>query len=401
MKFYFIDGEKLCLYQDGKVTAYESNYIKKYREASLVAAKNSEWKKKGRTEMLLAEDFFFDGDEDFSASLTAIAPTENPDEILYSFTVNESSGIYLKYLNDEKNVEAHVVSSNEVEFADLYAAKNCLLTTVKKGDVSADIGIFSPDRSEYKCLTSGDSLDENPSLTPEGNILFNSYGVARDANNNFLGYGESEIYELDLRTSSVKEVISRQGYSFIKPIRVGEYTYCIVRPLEDAERSNPFLDILLIPVRIAQGIVGFVSAFVSAFSGKPLVSEGKKSDGNAFVRSRKREERSLFVLNKRVNVEKELNRNKKKWNYGFIPRNWRLVRIKEDEKGESWIEYTVYEGVADYCVLDTGEVIYTNGKHIFVKEDKRTRWLLDTDCCLKLSPVAPVQVSSFHSFEEF
>jgi hypothetical protein len=303
MKFIFIDGEKLCVYNDGKVETYESNYIKKYREASLISAKNSEWKKKGRTEMLLTEDFFFQ-DEEVRVSVCAVTPTNNPDELLYSFIVNESSGIYLKYLNDEKNLEAHVISSNEVEFTTLSFCGDKLLATVKKGEVVADIAMFSDDRSEYKCLTSGDSLDENPSFTEQGTVLFNSYGVARDENNNFLGYGPSEIYELNLSTMTIKEFPQKDGFSYIKPIQVRDEIYCIKRPLEDGNKSNPLVDILLIPVRIAQGIVGFVSAFVHAFSGKPLVSEGKKSDGNTMIRQRKKEERSLFVLNKPVSVEK-------------------------------------------------------------------------------------------------
>ena len=59
MQFLFIDNEKLCVYKDGKVSEYESSYIKKYREASLTSAKNTEWKRLGRTEMLLNEGVEF------------------------------------------------------------------------------------------------------------------------------------------------------------------------------------------------------------------------------------------------------------------------------------------------------------------------------------------------------
>lgn len=398
MQFMFIDGEKLCVYKDGKVTTYESNYVKKYREASLISAKNLEWKKKGRTEMLLNEDFF-DDDEEVSVSICAIAPTKNPNEILYSFIVNESSGIYLKYLDDDKNTEAHVISSNSVDFTTLFSGEDRLLATIGKGEVVADIAIFSDDRSDYKCITSGDSLDENPSFTDTGTVLFNSYGVARDENNNFLGYGSSSIYELDLSTMSIKEYPVEEGFSYIKPIQVRDKIYCIKRPVEDEDKSNPLIDILMIPVRIAQGIVGFVSFFVHAFSGKPLVSEGRKSDGNSLIKQRKKEERGLFVLNKRVSVEKELKRNKKSWNYGFIPRSWKLVRYTYKNDNQ-WKELVVFDGVADFCKLDTGEVIFTNGRHIFMDNGKEVELLLDTDYCLKVSPVTPMQVSNLRDYNE-
>jgi hypothetical protein len=259
--------------------------------------------------------------------------------------------------------------------------------------------MFSDDRSEYKCLTSGDSLDENPSFTEHGTVLFNSYGVARDENNNFLGYGPSEIYELNLSTMTIKEFPQKDGFSYIKPIQVRDEIYCIKRPLEDGNKSNPLVDILLIPVRITQGIVGFVSAFVHAFSGKPLVSEGKKSDGNTMIRQRKKEERSLFVLNKPVSVEKELKRNKREWNYGFIPRSWKLIKYKYQNEHE-WQEIEIFNGVADFCVTDTGELIFTNGRHVFMDNGKTVKRLLDTDCCIKLSPVTPMQVSNLPSYND-
>ena len=297
MQFLFIDNEKLCVYKDGKVTEYESNYLKKYREASLISAKNSEWRRNSRTEMLLNEGFFYDNEEVF-ARLYAIAPTAKENEFVYSFCVNDSSGIYLKYLEDEKNLEAHLISSNQVEFTTLFASKQNLLVTVRKGDVAADIAIFSSDASEYKSVTSGDSLDENPSIDRDGNILFNTYGIARDENNNFLGYCGSEICRLNLRTMEIEEVLFKQDFSFVKPMQSKEGIYCIKRPHGEKDESNAFIDILMIPVRIVKAIVGFVSAFTTLFSGEPLVSEGRKTDGRSLVRNYKKDEQRLLVMNK-------------------------------------------------------------------------------------------------------
>ncbi len=391
MEFLFIDGEKLCVYKDGKVKSYASSYIEKYRATSLQTAKNSEWKKKGRTEMLLNEDFYFENDESVYAALNAILPTEKENEIIYAFNVNDTSGIYLKYLDDEKKTEAHIISSNEVEFLSLFYADAGLLATVKKGEVAADIAIFSKDKSDYKCVTGGDSLDENPSFTKDGKILFNSYGVGRDENNNFVGYGNSEIYELDLSTMEIKEILKDREFSFIKPIEKEKGFYCIKKPFNEKERSNPFLEILLIPVRIVQGIVGFVSFFVSAFSGKSLVSDTSKRNGGAMARNFKKDERRLFVLNNFIQVDKEMEKNKRENFQSFIPKKWELSEIEVLSDG-SWSEACLMQGVADYCILKTGEIIATNGKYIFSlsvdRENKRIHRerLVDTDCCLKVFP---------------
>ena len=393
MEFLFIDGEKFCVYKDGKVQTYSSSYIEKYRAAALQSAKNSEWKKKGRTEMLLNEDFYFENDESVFVALNAVVPTEKENELIYAFNVNDTSGIYLKYLDDEKKTEAHIISSNEVEFCSLFHADAGLLATVKKGEIAADIAIFSKDKSDYKCVTGGDSLDENPSFKKDGKILFNSYGVGRDENNNFVGYGGSEIYELDLSNMDIKEVLGKEEYSFIKPIEGGRGFYCIKKPVNEKERNNPLLEILMIPVRIVQGIVGFVSFFVTIFSGKSLVSDSSRKNGvgGAMARNFKKDERRLFVLNNFIQVDKEMKKNRRENFQSFIPKSWKLVEVETDVNG-GWTEGELMSGTADYCILDTGEIIATNGKYIFSltideKEKKVHRErLVDTDCCLKVFP---------------
>ena len=391
MQFLFIDNEKICVYKDGKVSEHESSYIKKYREASLTSAKNTEWKRLGRTEMLLNEGFLEDNKEVFS-KLYDVAPTAKEDELVYSFCVNDSaggylkndtSGVYLKYLNDEKKLEAHLITSNQVEFTSLFASKDNLLASIKKGSVAGDIAIFSKDGSEYKSVTAGDSLDENPSVDENGNILFNSYGVARDENNNFLWYSDSEICRLNLLTMEMETVISHQGLSFVKPLEFDGGLYYVKRPTEEKERSNVLLDILMIPVRIVQGIVGFVSAFTTIFSGKPLLSEGKKSNGRSLAKNYKKDEQRLFVMNNLIKVDRELERNQKFADYGFIPRTWKLCRL--DANGEK----EIFSGVADYCVLEDGTLIFTNGKHLFSFDGEKVKKILDTNCCIKVSSSSP------------
>lgn len=395
MEFLYIDGEKICVYKDGKVSEYESGYVKRYRETSLSTAKNNEWKRKGRTERLLNEDYFFHEEEGVYVLLHSIAPTGEDGKILYSFTVNDSSGIYCKYLGDEKKTEAHVVSSNEVDFTTLTNTTLGLLATVKKGDVTADIALFSEDKSEYKCLTGGDSLDENPSFRKDGKILFNSYGVGRDENNNFLEYAPSEIYLLDLDGMEITEMMSDPEYSFVKPIENEDGFYCIQKPAKEKEKRNPLLEILLIPVRIVQGIVGFVSFFVTMFSGKQLVKDNRR--GSSMARNFKKDERKIFVLNNFVRVENELKKNSNEKFYGFIPRSWKLIEVKKDKATGEVITRELVRGVADYCVLEDGTILYTNGKHVFsVKKTDEKNYEVDrlvgADCCLKVAPAKPTNI---------
>ena len=399
MEFLFIDGEEICIYKDGEISEYKSGFIEKYKDATLRSIKTSEWRKKSRTEMLLNEYYPFDDEDEFKVKINSAWLVNDKTEILYSFTVNETSGIYKKYLNEENETEAHVISSSELEFSSIYYYDYGIVASVNKNQITSDIAVFSQDLSDYKFVTSGDSLDENPYLHTDGKIYFNSYGVARDEVGNCLGYDNSEIYSLDIKTMEIKEIVNNRKYSLVKPVPYRNGLLMIKKPTETEEKSNIFLDILMIPIRILQGIVGFISAFVTFFSGKPLVSDGGSSNGYTRSKNLKTDEKRLFVLNNFLNVEKELKKNKRDRFPSFIPKSWKLILLKNLETEDNIIQQTYLSGIADYCVLDENNIIATNGKYVFLIKDEEKNYkvkaLFKTSCCLKVFPV-PEKGKSFN-----
>ena len=404
MKFAFVDGEKLCVYKDGKVKKFESEYIKRYRENALRTEKNRTWKKS--SDQMLYEDYFETaGNNEVFASIHAISPTAEENKIVYAFSVNDTSGVYYKYLDDEKKTEAHILSSNEDNFLSLSTYEDGeMLGTVQSAPDTSSIAVFSKTGGDYKCLTGGDSLDENPVFDRQKNVLFNSYGIGRDANNVFLTYLPSEVYRLNLHTLETELLITDEKYSYVKPMEDKDGNlYCIRKPGYEKERENPLLEILLIPVRIVQAIVGFVSAFVMCFAGKPMVSgEGKIPGQGSAAKNGKGDPKKIFVLNNLINVDKELKKNKKTDEQGFIPRSWKLVRLdpKEDGAFENCAEYELASGVADYVLIEENGVktlIYTNGKRIFSITDEgaggKKEKLLETDFCLKVGGLFPSEIA--------
>jgi hypothetical protein len=399
MEFLFIDGEQICIYKDGEVKEYKSGYIEKYKQKTFQSVKNNEWRKKSRTEILLNEDFYPDFDDgEFSIKLNSAWFLENENEILYAFTVNDNSGIYRKYLDDEKIQDAHIVYSNQLEFTNIFYENNNLIASVKKGEVAGDIAIFSKDLADYKFVTGGDSLDENPYLHTDGKIYFNSYGVARDEVGNCLGYGGSEIFSLDLKTMEVEEILSSEKYSLVKPIPWRDGFLMITKPINDKEKSNVLLDILMIPVRILQGIVGFISAFVTFFSGKPLVSDNSPSS-NGYTKTKKmnKDEKKIFISNQLVNIDKEMKKNKKDEYPSFIPKSWQLIHVKENEK-ENVLTKTFLSSIVDYCLIEENKIIATNGKFIFLIVQEEKSWtsqvIFETNCCLKVFPIPKTKDST-------
>ena len=402
MRFVFSDGEKLGVYSDGEIKKFDSNYIVHYRETALRDAKSKEWKKQGRAARMMSEDYYFEsGDETrVEAAVHGVALTGEENKIIYAFSVNNTSAVYSKLLDDEIKTEAHIVSSNEAEFMSVSCnSDGRMLASVQTDPVTSKIAVFPKDGGDYKCLTGGDSLDENPCFDFGGKaILFNSYGVGRDENNNFVEYVPSEICRLDLATMDVFTVASDPKFSYIKPLVDSEGNiYCIKKPGTEKTGGNPLLEILLIPVRIVQALAGFLSMFVMCFTGKPLVSgqSGRSVDsGGGAAKNGRADAKKIFINNNLLNVEKELKKNKKQEDYGFIPSSWKIVRLEKDGRGETEIA----SGAADFCIVEENgvkKIVYTNGKHIFsVAEGEKRKKLADADFCLKVGSMTGVKTNS-------
>ncbi|MBE7077521.1 MAG: hypothetical protein E7377_02315 [Clostridiales bacterium] len=394
MKFVFVDKENICTYHDGKTVKAESTYITNYRENSKREQKNREWKQK--SDMMLYDDFYGMRNERVVAQINSVSPTLEENKCLYTFSVNETSGIYYKYFDGEKNTEAHFLSSNEYIFKDVTInSKGEITGTVQKDFLSSDIAVFSKNGGDYKCVTGGDSKDENPFSDGNGNIWFNSYGIGRDVNNEFVKYGCSEILKLDTARMEIETILSSEKYSYVKPIvdKNGDL-YCIRTLGEEKEKQNVFLQVLLIPVRIVQALIGFVSMFVTIFAGKPLVEgKGKTRSGNGAAKHA--DGKQIFINNHLLNVEQEMKRNKKTADSGFIPHGWKLIKIKPASEDFS-VNYNaetaeeIASGVADFALTEeNGQkiVLYTNGKHIFsvvLDGEKKRKKLVNTDFCVKL-----------------
>ncbi len=397
MKITFADGEKLGVYENGEKKIYESAYIARYKENALKAAKSREWKKS--SELMMSDEFYFDTEDETEVRsfVHAVSPTLEENKLVYAFTVNGMSGIYYKYTDDKEQTEAHWISSNEVEFTSLSLAETGdMLTTVRTDSVCSNIAIFDKNGGgEYKTLTGGDSLDENPFMDKNGNVLFNSYAVGRDQNNAFVTYLPSEIYQINPETMEMSILLSHSKLSYVKPIKDKDGNlYCIRKPEENNEGENILLQILLIPVRILQAIVGFISAFVMCFAKKPLINgqSARSIGGGGNAAKNGVDKKKVWVNNNLIQVDKELKKNKKSEEYGFIPRTWTLVRLMQDENGKMIGENELARGVADYCITEENgktTIVYTNGKRVFALTEEKDfiekKKLFETDFCLKVN----------------
>lgn len=382
--FYYADGQDICVYEDGKITKLNSTYIEKYKENAANYARSQEWKRNGAGAAFRGDaygDPFSPYSNDpmdmhFDCEISGVFPCSSS-EVVYTFKVNRTSGIYKKNLTDEKAPETHVVNSCENVFYGgcLNAESGKLATCIKHNYYNSDIAVFDLASGDYKTVTEGDTLDEDPCFDPDNEevIYYSSRGVGRDAHGEFAGFSPSAIYKLDTGRVDVQEVASSPNYSYFKPIYSGGKLYAIKAPAKE-KHGNPLLEIILIPWRLLQAIVGFLNLFINAFSGKS-VTEG----GNNPAKGRDYDSKKIVIAGNLVDIEKQTKKNasKKDKDYGFVPASWQLVEV---ESGN-----VIKSGVADYDIAKDGTIIATNGRRIFEIKDGKCKKVANTEACIRVN----------------
>jgi hypothetical protein len=374
-KFNFVDGHDICTCENGVVKKYQSTAIERYRQNLESVARSKEWKKTGEGAIFRGD--IEEGNADrMECNISAVLPTEKEGEVVYCFTINETSGIYKKSLTEEKTPETHVVNSCDSKFVGgcYNAQSGTFVTEIKRNYCNSDIAVFDSKSGDYKLVTDGDTLDEDPAICPDEEhiVYYSSRGVGRDGNGEFVCFSPAAIYRLDTQKVELQEVASSEQYSYFKPVMFDGKLYAIKAPVKQ-KSGNPILEIILIPWRLLQAIAGFINLFIKAFSGKSITEGGANP-----AKGRDYDSKKIVVRGNLIDVEKQSKKNagKKNKDYGFVPLSWQLIEV---EGGK-----VIKSGIADYDICDDGTIIATNGRAIFEIKDGSCKKVYEAERCLRV-----------------
>lgn len=372
--FIFTDGQSICRYDGEKTVKYTSGGIERYKENAERVARSSDWKYGG-------EGAAFRGDmrktgDGVDCSLSGVYLGEG-DWAVYSFTADQTAGIYKKSLSDEKTPETHVINSNNLSFGQgmLDCAGGKLAVSVQRNYYNSDIGVFDLETDDYRLVTDGDTLDADPYICPDdGNIIyFSSRGAGRDNHGEFAGFSPSAICKLDLNNMTVEEVAAKNDTNYFKPVIYGGKLYAVSAPVKE-KSGNAFVDFLLFPWRILQGIANCINIFVRATTGKSVTNGGANP-----ARGRDYDSRKVQIAGNLIDVDKQLKKNasKKDSDFGFIPKSWKLVEV---ESGK-----VIKSGICDFDIDEDGTIIATNGRRVFAIKDGKCQKISNAEFCLHVS----------------
>jgi len=280
------------------------------------------------------------------------------DDFVYSVSVNEVSGLYIKSINPEDNVESHIFASNNFVFGtpDVFGDR----CAVSIGNAyERYLAVFELPSGNYTEFTDGDSREDFPSFSKDGKrIYFSTAGNARNQYGAFTSRSPFSAAVYDFKKNSIATLFESDKHDFLRIKEDNEGNlYFIRRPYYQNERGIgiSFADIMFMPFRLVKAIFGFLNSFSVLFGGESLNSN---NNPNNILKTKQRKESDIFIDGNIINAERNIKlgqRQNEKFP-GLIPRSWELVRA--DKNGALT---AVKRGVMDFTVCDSGDILYSNG----------------------------------------
>ncbi len=389
MKVYIAKEAAIGVCENGAVSWYESQYIKKYLQNAEQIQRRNEWKLSGtgaafRGDEIKMQRAGITEKKDYSISaLSQIAR----DELIYVANIENSSAILIKKMDGSQSTEGHLVHDTDRFFSGVcYNRKqNRGVFSVQHKAIEKRLALFDNRESRYREITEGDCLDENAFWNPlkDDELYYNSIPVGRDYGGNFSAYGSSTINRFDLSNGEIEEVVSLANHDCLLPkLDALGNLYYLKRPSGYAAgRGNPLtdiIDIFLIPFRLLRAIYSYFNFFAIRFTGTPL-----RSRDGVNVKSRELDEKTVFINGNIIHAQKNLQRNRRSGDKypGIAPRNWELMR--RDASGKT---VCLRRGVLDYDVSAQGEIVFSNGKYLIkINKDMSEEVLLKADLVTKIA----------------
>ena len=385
MKIIFNDNLTIKSLSDGEIHEYPCDFYDKYVKTLEKMAKSQEWKYSGIGANFRGDTFNIEQVNTKNSYYTSLDSFASADKVLFSVTVNEVSGIFIKDLTAEIDSESHVIHSHECVYSGSCPNEdgNSIVTSLKEDYVTAHLAVFNLATTDLSTLTDGDCYDFDAcySKTNPSKILFASKGVGRDSDGDFVAYSNSSILSYDLNGWEIEELYTDKNCSLEKPRDDKNGNFYFIEKAYGGKKSGFFrtlLDIILIPYRILEALVSFIELFVTSFTGKGF----SKTTNSGNLKKANKTKGEIFIEGNLINVDKEYKNNLKHKDKfaGYAPRSWKLIKV--DSEGNKTVLAT---SVIDYVLLDDGSIVYTNGKHVLLLKDGKTEKLADTSMCTQVA----------------
>jgi hypothetical protein len=362
---YLSRGKLHVVSATGAVRTIDSKFGKDVRDRAIQLQQRNAWKMQGSGARFMSGGALWGaGDRDPAAMRIAIAGISRgcePGDVLYALETSEVAGLFT--VRHETGEERRLFHSADTRVRHVSASRgNDFVACALAGDAGiSNIAIMRADGTEFLDVTEGDSVDLAPSWVPgePRALVFQTAGVARDADGFARGHGPFSINKIDLDTGEMTGLAEDPKSDLLGP-RVAQdgALYYIRRPYRPPnERVNPLrllLDFLLFPFRLIYAIFSYLNFFTVRYTGKPLTTAGN-------AKQKEMDIRQMMVWGNMIDAQKAAREGSKAGDDApaLVPSSWQLVR---DARGAQEV---VAKGVLSFDLADDGSIVYSNGSAVY------------------------------------
>ncbi len=326
--------------------------IRDYLKAIDDMKRRDEWKTTGKgAEFMQVTQKEYDTDGAFLRSLSS-----DGERLIYGTFIDGVGGLYFK--DPESGDETYIVANLSADPGKMSFGNGKCCLEIGSGLFEKHLALLDTGNGGTNQLTEGLTSESNPFISRKDPdiIYFTAMGYAQNGSGQIVEKSPCSVSAYSIKDGSLTDIISDPAYDYLKPSddKNGDLFY-IRRKYEPTRRkSNVGTDILMFPVRIIKAIGGFLSLFSMRYGGEPLRTGGRNP-----AKSRTADERELFIEGNLIKAKKIAENEQS--DEGIIPSEWELIRRSSD--GD---ETVLARGVMDYQLLDSGIIIYSDGR--FVKK---------------------------------
>ena len=379
----FIEGNKIGVYQNGRTTYLESDYLKRY------AGSREENKKVKKQYYAAAEK-----KKDVKSFLHCVIPLKDGKRCLYSASIDDGEKMtsILMYKDLQTGAEELFYTATGGEYKALYEVVKDEFLVASQGwnrpysciaRLKKTEGVVTPE-----CLFDEKSYTDDPILY-NGDLWFTEFKLSFDNDRNKLYFQNGRVlHQVESGKKKVKynyyavNVVGQSGYDDrVKGLydRNGALYY-IRRDYEDSVKKKGK------GVPTVLKILGFPKYIFLAIK----KSKDRKKDWEEYIRSKNglfvEKGKTLWLFNQAFDVKKVESKNKKYDDLGYVPAEWALVKLVNGT------EKVLAYGVADYDIIDENgkpAVVYTNGKRVYKLTDREfdveRAELFEAEKCVRLA----------------
>jgi hypothetical protein len=341
----------------------ESPFALSIRQRAFELQRRHAWKSQGRGATFLSGAALWGADRNdpmqMRIDITGVCRGADDGELFYALQSPDISGVLRRAA--ASSVEMRILHTSDFQVGSIAAQEGTgrLAMTIRHRGGST-IAVMGADGAEFAEVTQGESMDESPSWVPNApaRVVFQSAGIAVNAQGRVAGLGAYAIQMLDLESGRMTPILEDAKMDFLGPKVGGDGAlHYIRRPYTLGKAKFNLFHfaeaVLLFPFRLIYAIFQFLNFFTMRYTGKPLAKSGPGAERTADLPA------DMMLWGNLVEARKSMLA-KDDDSAGLVPASWELCRQTKDSLPE-----VLAKGVLSFDLEDGGSIVYSNGRAIF------------------------------------